>query len=180
MHFINCSDTQKSLWGREIFIVAVDLYNTYHLCWQRGKTKKMWIFSSPDIDLSQNLMHANVIHCRHLPFVPGYTHTHTHTHVRAHKHTLCWDVPGCSLTSPFLYPSTFSLSIPSFCSSYQRALCPSQIERRQAISQSLSLSLGFSWLFPLFDWCQGKGTTSHFPSECCVSFQDALVIFVWP
>ncbi len=143
---MNCSDTQKSLWGWEIFIVAVDLYNTYHLSWQHGKTKEMWIFSSPDIDLSQNLMHANVIRCRHLPFVPGYTHTHTH--VRAHKHALCWDVPGCSLTVPFLYPSTFSPSIPPFLQFLsESSLSPS--DREETGHLSVSLSFCFSCLFPL-------------------------------
>lgn len=107
-----------------------------------------------------------------LPFVPGYTHTH----VRAHKHALCRDVPGCSLTLPFLYPSTFSPSIPPFFAVLIRELFVPVRQRGDRPSLSLSLSVSPAFSSP-FDLCQSKGTASHFLSECCVAFQDTLVIF---
>lgn len=147
---------KKSLWGREIFIAAVDLYNTYHLCGLSRKTKGMWIFSLPDIDLSHSKSHACKCHTLPSPCAashPFLSYQDTHTHTCAHTNTHCvgmfqdvlWPYPSF-IPPPSLHPSLL------FCRSYQRALCPCQIERRQAISQSLSLCFSCLllsiWLVP--------------------------------
>lgn len=130
MCLMNCSDPKKSLRAEKIFIVTVDLYNTYHLCCSEKQEKSAFLALQIWTCHKQAPMQ---MHNRSVTLwrrsarrhVPSYQDAHGQT--RTHKRALCEDVPGYSLTFP-----TFSPSIPPFLLVLsESSLSPSDGERER-------------------------------------------------